>query len=65
MLEKGGTVGAISAGSLFLHEYKRRKVPGPCGSVLNNLAAEIHGGCQVEADREFLVTPYPKMEVLI
>lgn len=29
---------------LFLYEYKRRKMLGSCGSVLNNLAsAEIDG----------------------
>lgn len=31
-------------------------MPGSCGSVLRNLvAAEMDGGCQVQARREFLV----------
>lgn len=50
----------------FPEQVWKKKNVGSCGSAYNNLAStEMYGGCQLEAGREFLVTTYPKMEVLI
>lgn len=53
-------------GLFFPEQVWKKKNVGSCGSVCNNLAsAAMYGWCQVEAGREFLVTTYPKMDVLI